>query len=58
MSMIFSLWTIVVMIIFLGITIWAWSGKNKKRFDSAARIPLDDELDGATENNDEELKNG
>lgn len=38
-----SIWTIVVMVIFVGIIIWAWSGKRRKSFDEASRIPLDDD---------------
>ena len=45
MSTILSLWTVVVLIVFLGIVIWAWSGANKARFEAAARIPLDDDDD-------------
>jgi cytochrome c oxidase cbb3-type subunit 4 len=36
-------WTIVVMIIFLAIVFWAWSGRRKESFDEAANIPLEDE---------------
>ena len=38
-----SYWTILVLIIFVGIVIWAWSGKRKQAFDEAARIPLDED---------------
>lgn len=37
-----SIWTVVVFVLFIGITLWAWSGKNKQAFDEAARLPLDD----------------
>ena len=37
-----SIWTIVVMITFLGIVAWAFSGKRKSAFDEAARLPLED----------------
>lgn len=40
-----SIWTVLVMVIFLGIVAWAWSGKNKEYFDEAARLPLDDDDD-------------
>ena len=45
-SLILSVWTIVVMVLFVGIVLWAWSGKRKQRFDEAANIPFteDDEL--------------
>ena len=38
-----SIWTIVVMITFLGIIFWAYSGRRKSDFDEAARLPFDDE---------------
>jgi cytochrome c oxidase cbb3-type subunit 4 len=38
-----ALWSIVVMITFLGIVFWAYSGKRKKAFDEAANLPFDDE---------------
>ncbi len=36
-------WTIVVMIIFLAIVLWAWSGRRKESFNDAANIPLEEE---------------
>lgn len=33
--------TAVLLIAFVGATIWAWSGKRKPLFDAAARLPLD-----------------
>ena len=56
MSLILSAWTVVVFILFIGITIWAWSSKNKDNFESAAHIPFDE--DNETVEQDEELKNG
>jgi cytochrome c oxidase cbb3-type subunit 4 len=38
-----GLWTGALLVIFIGIVIWAWSGKRKNSFDEAARIPLDDD---------------
>jgi len=38
-----SIWTIVIMVTFLGIVAWAYSGKRKSAFDEAARLPFDDE---------------
>ncbi|MEK7991909.1 MAG: cbb3-type cytochrome c oxidase subunit 3 [Thiotrichaceae bacterium] len=40
-----SAWTVVVMVLFLGIVIWAYSGRNKKDFDEASRLILDEEED-------------
>jgi cytochrome c oxidase cbb3-type subunit 4 len=39
-----SLWSIVILITFLGIVFWAYSSKRKSAFDEAARLPFDDEL--------------
>jgi cytochrome c oxidase cbb3-type subunit 4 len=38
-----SIWSIVVMITFLGIVAWAYSGKRKAAFDEAARLPFEDD---------------
>jgi cytochrome c oxidase cbb3-type subunit 4 len=42
-----GLWTGVLLVTFIGIVVWAWSGKRKGAFDEAAQIPLhdDDELE-------------
>ena len=44
MALFHSIWTVVVMVIFAGIVIWAYSGKRAKRFEEAARLPLEDDL--------------
>ena len=38
-----SVWTIVIMVVFIGIVLWAWSGKRKKDFDDAANIPFNED---------------
>ena len=38
-----GLGTVFAMIAFLGICVWAYSSKRKKRFDEAANLPFDDE---------------
>ena len=38
-----SLWSIVILITFLGIVFWAYSSKRTAAFDEAARLPFDDE---------------
>jgi cbb3-type cytochrome oxidase subunit 3 len=35
-----SIWTIVVMVVFVGIVVWAWSGKRAKAFHEAANLPF------------------
>jgi cytochrome c oxidase cbb3-type subunit 4 len=44
-ALIHSVWTVLLVVVFLGIVAWAWSGKRKARFDAAARMPLE-ESDG------------
>ena len=36
-------WTVVLLIAFIGIVVWAYSGARKKDFDEAARLALDDD---------------
>ena len=43
-----GLWTAALLVIFVGIVIWAWSGKRKRDFDEAAHIPFDGEEPDAT----------
>jgi cytochrome c oxidase cbb3-type subunit 4 len=34
--------TAVLLVLFVGLIAWAWSGARKDTFDAAARLPLDD----------------
>jgi len=38
-----SLWTIIVMVIFGGIVLWAYNRKHKTSFDATARSVIDDD---------------
>lgn len=38
-----SIWTIVVMVIFLSIIVWAYSSKRKSEFEEAAYLPIADD---------------
>lgn len=38
-----SLMTLVALVTFLGIVVWAYSGRRKQNFDRAARMVLEDE---------------
>ena len=38
-----SIFTVIVFVIFMGIVWWAFSGRNKKKFDEAATLPFADE---------------
>ncbi len=42
--------TAILLIAFLGGTIWLWSSKRKASLDAAARLPLDDEPADTTQN--------
>ncbi len=36
-----SITMIIGLVAFIGIMIWAWSAKNKERFDEAAKLPFE-----------------
>ncbi len=38
-----SIWTVIAFVIFIGIVIWAWSGRRKEDFDQAARMAMDED---------------
>jgi len=40
MSIIHSIWTVLVFVIFIGIVVWAWSSHRKKSFEEAANLPF------------------
>ncbi len=50
-----GIFTALALIAFIGVWIWAWSGKRKRAFDEAANLPFaDDQLDAdSKEANDE-----
>ena len=37
-----SLATVLVFLSFIGMCLWAYSSKNKAKFDEAAQLPFDD----------------
>ncbi len=39
-----SFWTVFLFVLFLAITVWAWSARRKADFDEAARLPLEDDV--------------
>jgi cytochrome c oxidase cbb3-type subunit 4 len=43
--MLHSIWTVLLVFIFIGIVAWAYSGKRKLAFEEAARLPLEDDHD-------------
>ena len=48
MSIILSIWTVIVLLLFIGIVAWAWHAGNKADFEAAAQIPFDDD-DGVSQ---------
>jgi len=41
-----GLFTVLMLVLFVAICFWAWSGRRKNTFDAAARMPLEpDELE-------------
>ncbi len=51
-------WTLVLLVVFVGIVIWAWSAKRKPDFDAASRLALDDEDEAAQTHPGEERRRG
>ena len=58
LTLIQSVWTIVVMVVFIGIVIWAWSGKRKQRFEYAANIPFTEDGQVQTDSKTKENPHG
>jgi cytochrome c oxidase cbb3-type subunit 4 len=56
-SIVQSVWTLVVLVLFVGIVIWAWSGKRKQEFDEAANIPFHED-DKSAEKTSKENSHG
>jgi cytochrome c oxidase cbb3-type subunit 4 len=52
-----SWWTVVMFATFVGIIVWAWSGKRRRAFEEAARLPLEDD-DAAAEQPKAEKNHG
>ena len=38
-----SIATVISLLTFVGIVAWAWSRRNKERFEEAAQLPFQDE---------------
>lgn len=53
MSTALSIWTVVVTIIFIGIVIWVWSGRNREKYEQAAQIPFNEGNDGSENGNND-----
>jgi cytochrome c oxidase cbb3-type subunit 4 len=38
-----SIYTVISLLAFVGIVVWAWSKRNKASFDEAAQLPFKDD---------------
>lgn len=47
LAFVHSIWTVLLVIVFVAIVAWAYSSKRKPMFEKAARMPLDDEHGGS-----------
>ena len=53
-----GIWTAALLAVFAAIVVWAWSGRRKRDFEEASRLPLDDDADEATEPGREDTRHG
>ncbi|HEY3488241.1 MAG TPA: cbb3-type cytochrome c oxidase subunit 3 [Gammaproteobacteria bacterium] len=45
MGWVYGVVTIILMIVFIGIVIWAWRDERTPNFEEAARLPLQEDKD-------------
>jgi cytochrome c oxidase cbb3-type subunit 4 len=43
--------TIILIIAFMGLVVWAWSSKRKETFDKLSQMPLEEDDGQVSENN-------
>ncbi len=53
-----GLWTAAMLVVFAAIVGWAWSGRRRRDFEEAARLPLEEAEEGATDPQPEEARHG
>ena len=44
-----GLWTAAMIAVFAAIVAWAWSGRRKRDFEEAARLPLEEDAEDVTD---------
>ncbi len=49
-SMLSSLMTVVMLVVFLGIVAWAYSSKRSAAFEEASRVPLEEDAEPGARN--------
>ena len=42
--------TLILMLLFIALTVWAWSGRRKAEFTAAAQLPFEEEANEASRN--------
>ncbi len=58
MSTVRGLVTLILLMLFVRMTIWAWSARRKPLFDSLARLPLMDDEDHDEDDDEDEDQYG
>ena len=53
-----GVWTAALLAVFAAIVVWAWSGRRKRDFDEAARLPLEEEAERLHAVEDDEAVTG
>ena len=43
-----GLWSLLILVLFIGIVAWVWSGRRKDFYEQAGRIPFDEGSDGGS----------
>jgi len=51
-----GVFTLILMVLFIGMWIWAWRKKHKKVFDRMAALPMEDELGSSAEGKDDDTR--
>lgn len=57
-SLIQSIWTVVVMVLFVGIVLWAYSGKRRADFEKMGNIPFEEDQAPGIPESSKEKNNG
>jgi cytochrome c oxidase cbb3-type subunit 4 len=57
-TLIDSIWTVVVMVVFIGIVLWAWSSKRATAFHEAANLPFTEDKSVSAEQSTKENSHG
>ena len=53
-----GVWTAALLAVFAAIVVWAWSGRRKRDFDEASRLPLEEDAEDVTESHEPGARHG